>query len=296
MEILKLTNKYLKDFKEYCSKYSDVHDESYLYTEDIDEFEIGEKNPTVLLIENNNIIGVLSLMMTDYFLKAKKYRVRIFHCESTVEEHYKALLDNIFPLSHEVENIEMFIPRSLTKVQNILKKLDFNYFRTAFLMERVNKPLLKETFPTGYDLKPFRSGKDEAVYKDIRNIAFKNLEGSQTPITEEDVVRLTTDTYLLKDGAQILWHNEKPIGIIRVLYDTYNNKDYGFVAPIAIIPEYQGRGLGLELLKAAIRVGQDSNYNDSLLSVNGENENAIKLYLKAGYEIDREMSCFRRNI
>ena len=62
--------------------------------------------------------------------------------------------------------------------------------------------------------------------------------------------------------------------------ESEGGKDYSFVAPLAILPEHQGKGLGSSLLRAGIQIGYDNGYKDCMLTVNGENENALKLYYK----------------
>ncbi|XMB66299.1 GNAT family N-acetyltransferase [Mycoplasmatota bacterium zrk1] len=296
MEVIKLNEKYLEAFKEYCLKYRYVHDESFLYDDDLEKFELNVKNPTQLLLDENKICGVISLMIDEYFLKSKKARVRIFHCEKSLKSHYNMLLNGILPLEFQVDKLEMFLPRSLKETRIILEELLFNYYRTSFVMIRKDKPLIDFSFIDDYQLKPFRKGIDEEHYAKIRNRAFKDLKGNKTPITKEMVLKQYDDSYLLKDGMQILWHLSKPVGIVRMLRESDESGNYSFVAPIALIPEYQGKGLGGMLLRAGISIGQDNGINNSMLVVNGENENALTLYKREGYVIETEVSCYEKKI
>lgn len=121
MNITKLNKEHFEAFKSYMIKHRFEHDESYLYPEDIDEFEIGEDNPTYLLMENEQIIGCLSMMLTDYFRRGNKSRIRIFHCESTDFNHYQMLWNAIEPLGEGIKTVELFIP---DKLQDTLKILN----------------------------------------------------------------------------------------------------------------------------------------------------------------------------
>jgi len=58
----------------------------------MDNFAIGYENPTWLLHEGEDVKGTLSLICDDYYLKGQRARVRIFHCETEEEDHYRSLL------------------------------------------------------------------------------------------------------------------------------------------------------------------------------------------------------------
>ena len=296
MKIRTLDQGNIEQFKAYCRKYKYVHDESFLYDEDLDAFEIGEKNPTKLLIDDGKVVGVISLIISDHFTKAEKTRVRIFHCEETTIEYYRSLVESVLPLRGEIKKIEMYLPVNLLKDQAIIEALNFTYNRTSYVMVRKNKDRVGLAFEQGYKLKPFREGIDEEAFCHVRNVAFAALKGSEVPITKSMVRELYQAKDLLKEGMQILWHEEKPVGVVRMLHEFDEGQDYSFVAPIALIPEYQGRGLGGKLLQAGIYIGQQNGYDNSMLSVNGENENALTLYKREGFEIDFEVSNFVKKV
>ena len=292
MKVALLDNENLSRFKEYCIKFRKDHDDSYLYDEDLEILAIEKDNPGFLLIENDEIIGALSLVADDYYLSGQKARVRIFHCIESNFNHYEMLLDSLLPSNLAINEIEMFVPTSNKEVKNIINKLLFKYYRTSYVMIRRNKEKVSVSFDEGFVLKPFVQGRDEVHYMNIRNIAFKNLKGSETPMSIEHVTKLTSSKELLNKGIQILWHHDIPVGVIRMVHEEENNIEYSFVAPIAIIPEYQGRGLGTKLLKAGIMIGYENNIYDSMLAVNGENEDALKLYRKTGFQIDLALDCY----
>ncbi len=296
MNVIKLNKNYLEAFMAYCQKHRYEHDESYLYEEDMEEFEIGDKFPTYLLIENETIIGVLSLMLDEYFVKGHKSRIRIFHCEKEDLAHYQLLFDAMEPLDREINIIESFMPNKKDRIQSYLKTLGFKYYRTAYVMVRKDQEPVQVSFPAGYILKPFVHGTDEGNYAHVRNIAFKSLKGSETPITEEMVAKLTTESYILKNGTQILWYDGKPVGVLNMMEEEDASGKYSFVAPIALLPEHQGKGLGTQLLKAGIAIGHEQGYPDCMLSVNAENEQALGLYTKVGFVVDEAIGCFQYTI
>ncbi len=107
---------------------------------------------------------------------------------------------------------------------------------------------------------------------------------------------MTTDDYLLKDGVQILWQGNEAVGLLRMELEDGPDGRFSFVAPIALLPGHQGKGLGTELLKAGIAICQNNDLNDCMLSVNAENEQALGLYTKVGFTIDEAVSCFQMKL
>jgi ribosomal protein S18 acetylase RimI-like enzyme len=160
-------------------------------------------------------------------------------------------------------------------------------------MIRKNKSKLSETFTDDYYLKAFTE-KDAQTYADIRNAAFMNLKGSEVAIEADRVMELYKDTYVLNKGMCLLYHRDEAIGVIRMLKEEDETGRYSFVAPIAIKPAYQGKGLGVKLLEAGIVIGQENGYKDCMLVVNAENEHALKLYKKVDFEIDMAVACYHK--
>ncbi len=282
----------LETFKSYCNQYRLDHDESFLSPQDLASFQLGEDNPTWLALDQDQVVGVLSLMITPYYRAASKVRVRIFHCATGNPSHYDALLQKAIGHPTEVDKMELFMPDQKTHVQDILRDLGWRYVRTSFVMVRKESGSATASFPRGFRLKPLEVGKDEPAYAQVRNQAFGAVQGNDTPITVDMVTQLLEAEDLLPQGMQILWEGDQAVGVIRMLAEEDETGKYGFVAPLAIAPAYQGRGLGLALLQVGIALGAKAGYPDTMLVVNGENEKALTLYKKAGFTLDMSVSCF----
>ena len=81
-----------------------------------------------------------------------------------------------------------------------------------------------------------------------------------------------------------------------MIRETEESEAYAFVAPIALLPEYQGKGLGLELLKCGIETGYANGLDNAMLVVNSENDKALGLYNKAGFELDMAVQLLRKSM
>lgn len=96
----------------------------------------------------------------------------------------------------------------------------------------------------------------------------------------------------LPGGMMFLFHHDKPVGIVRGAADEYEGEPIMNIGPLAILPEYQGRGLGRILLRAALRFAKEKSYASTILSVNGENERAKTLYLQEGFRQVEAVVCY----
>ena len=153
MLTIPLNEHYLAKLKTYFYAHRFDHDESFLSPEEIEHFKIDDENPTIILLENNEIIGCLSIMYTPYFLKSKKARVRMFHCINSEYTHYALLIQSFNQISKEAEYLELFIPDHLAHIKKIYESLGISFFRRSYVMIRKNKKLLHPTFPHDFELK-----------------------------------------------------------------------------------------------------------------------------------------------
>nr|WP_281269479.1 GNAT family N-acetyltransferase [Fontibacillus phaseoli] len=87
----------------------------------------------------------------------------------------------------------------------------------------------------------------------------------------------------LEGGMLVLYHGGRPVGIVRGTRDKYEGAPIMNIGPLALIPEYQGRGLGRMLLRAALSFAVEQGYAQAILCVNAENERAKGLYLQEGF-------------
>lgn len=289
MKVQELSNEELSEFLEYCGKYGREHDESYLPD---DKFVINEDNPTYILLNHDEkIVGAVSLIMTPPFRVTSKARFRIFHSIADDIEAYKLLLDAIRNHVKGIETVYLFLPKEKSNTGEVFVKLGFHITRYSYYMERRDKELVEPNFPKDIQLRPFREGVDEEVWCDIINECFANLAG-HVHCTQDKVIEMLKDEELIKDGMMILWDGDKAIGTLCVSAEESEGNLFAFIGAVAIIPEYRGRNLGRDLIRAAVQFGRDNGYENSSLSVNAENTNAAKLYLSEGFEEKAVMVCY----
>lgn len=137
------------------------------------------------------------------------------------------------------------------------------------------------TLPESYLLRWYRSG-DEAAWTQIQRRS-DNLNQIATELFAQqfglDTALLATrQCYLLDaEGAEIgtgtAWFD-----------DEFEGRNFGRVHWVAIIPEYQGRGLAKPLMTAVCRRLRELGHERAYLSTSSARVKAIRLYLKFGFK------------
>ncbi len=96
----------------------------------------------------------------------------------------------------------------------------------------------------------------------------------------------------LLSTLRMAWRSFPLQGIAEARPDEY------FLAHIAVMPKYEGRGLGRSMLQRAEERARLGGFGRITLTVDAENERAIGMYRRAGWEITGtvEMEKLRRRL
>ncbi|WBW94699.1 GNAT family N-acetyltransferase [Oceanirhabdus sp. W0125-5] len=297
MRVRKMNNDRIEEFVQYCKSYRGQVDDSFLYDEDLRDFTPDEENPTyILLNEQGIIIGAISLIIDSYNRKGKKARIRIFHSMYRNRESYSMLLEAALNEIEGIDKLYNFVNEDNSEVIKIIKSLGFEIERYSYCLAREKEDIAEVIFPKEYELRTLQFGWDEEDWCVVRNAGFEKLAGSEIPITPDWVSSLEGDELILEDGMKLLYHKEKPVGQVAMSREITEDKLYTFIFSLCVIPEYQGKGLGRKLLRAAINFGKSKGMPQSMLSVNAENENALRLYFQEGFKKIETMGCYNYRI
>lgn len=287
----------IKEFAAYCKKHKMEIDDSFLYDEDLESFQPNDENPTYVVTDNQgNIVAAVSLIIDDYNKRGRKARFRIFHSEIEDIEYYKILMHEILKHTEGLDKIFLFIPLINKKLIEFIEGLNFTVERYSFILVREDLEIPEFSLPEEYCVKTFKTGSDEKIWCDVRNVSFAKLQGSETPMMPEMVEKMMASEDNIEGGSMILFHREKPVGIIRGSRDEYEGLQTMYIGPLAIIPEYQGKGLGRILLRALLLFSKERSYKRTMLSVNGENERAKALYIQEGFKQVEGVICYKYDL
>lgn len=133
------------------------------------------------------------------------------------------------------------------------------------------------------------------TYKRLSHVSFedalalfnKGFEGYLIPMN------LTMEQFIGRFGMEglsvelsvVAFDGDRPIGFILQGIRENNGIKISWNGGTGITPEYRGKGLGALLMKEAERILLENEVAISTLEALSENEPAIKLYEKCGYEI-----------
>lgn len=296
MKLTALNSDRVEEFIAFCKKHKHMVDESFLYDDELQSFQPTEENPTyVVLDESDHITAAASLIKDDYHQRGKRARFRIFFSETEEAAVYKMLLEALKKHTAGLENLFVFVPLINKTLMSLMEEVQFEVERYTYLLIREDIPIPPFQLPDGYSMRAFQSG-DEEAWVTVRNAAFANLKGNETPVTAEMVTNMTQKKDYLEGGMILLFHYEKPVGVVRGANDEYEDQPIMNIGPVAVLPEYQGKGLGRILLRASLQFAADHHFNRTILCVNGENEKAQALYLQEGYKQVEGVACYNYNL
>lgn len=294
MKVEALTNERAADFISYCKKHRKEVDDSFLYDQDLINFEPNADNPTYIVTNQlGEVIAAASLIIDEYHKRGKRARFRIFHAEGDDLKCYQLLMEAILKHTEGLDKVFLFVPVTNKKLMESFEALKFTVERYSFLLVREDLDVPAFDLPEDYDLRAFRAGQDEEIWCKVRNAGFAKLLGNETPVTPDLVTKMVNEADYLEGGMMILFHKNRPVGVVRGAVDEYENAPIMNIGPLAIIPEYQGKGLGRCLLRASLRFAKEKTYNRTVLSVNGENERAKALYLQEGFKQHEAVACYQ---
>ncbi len=292
MKVVKLTDKNIPAFKEYFKKYSHEQDES---NPPLDDFTINENEPAFLLIQNNEIRGAAALMMYPEYREVRLARFRIFHSINGDYISYNKLLNSILLYTHGLTSIYCFIEDKFSNIAVLWEEMGFRSRRFSWILEMELASIVKSDFPKGYELRTFRYGVDEDNWCSMINEAFEHSLG-HVRMTPGRIDQWRIDPTYIKGGMKLLWFNDKPIGTVALIKETHNNEEVIFIETISVLNEYQGKGLGKNLLRAGLEFAVNYGVKKAMLSVNGENDKAADMYLKEGFKKEALYKCYYYDI
>ena len=94
----------------------------------------------------------------------------------------------------------------------------------------------------------------------------------------------------ISDGSAIVFGaitGDKLVGYIWSYEYTFREEARIYVSEIHVDESYRNRGIGKQLLRAVETAARDGGYGALYLHTEGSNKDAIKLYEKEGYIIER---------
>ena len=274
---------------DYCKQFGAEHDSSFIPGRD---FNLSSEHPSYLLIESDQVAGAVSLMRTEGFLSVGKGRFSIFHAKNGDPGTYSKLLEAIRPHTDDLLSVYMFIPEEKAEVAGILSSLGFQVERYSFILERGGPTLPDPVFPKGIYVYALTPDDQEGIrqFAECINEEFKDLAG-HTRSSAEFIQTFFEDQGYIKGGLCLLKKGEEAIGTIGLMHDM-DDMAAGEIMAIGILEKYRGMDLGRNLFRYGFNFLINKGLKPVILSVNGENHGAIRLYESEGFKLTETVICY----
>lgn len=276
-------------FLSYCRVRGDEHDESYVPDEG---WAFGDEAPSFAALgPDGAVVGAAAALLGPSYRAARRARIAVLHALD--EAAYGPLTDALFDaLRPAADEVYLFIPAALKATRAAFERLGFRYERTAYLMSAATRAVPSApAAPTGYRLEAVdpRDGTAVAAFVAVRNRNFAELKGS-VEARVEDIAAFASSPEYLPGGLLLAFAPDgSPCGTLRLERD--DEEGSSFIGTIAVDAAHRGRGLARFLVRTALRLSADAGFDEAFLSVNAENENALRLYRSEGFREVKAMDC-----
>ncbi len=126
----------------------------------------------------------------------------------------------------------------------------------------------------------------------------RNFRGSAgyVEITADEVKSWFNEDTYVENGVTLLYSGDIPIGTGCLFREREDGSDSGGIEFLSVREGFRGRGLGRHLLRHEINLATTNGLTSLYLSVNGENDLALGLYLSEGFKLEKTVVCYSRNV
>jgi mycothiol synthase len=254
--------------------------------------------------EAGHVAGFYHLYTDEHQLARGRVNLDSIHVHPSYRDHGvgSALVNSVVDTATEWggKYISTAIPEDSPGSLRFLERHGFQEVRRFFKM-RLNdfSQLAAPTLPEGYSIRTFTPGQDEAAFVHVFNTAFEG-HWDFTPLAEAEVAQWNKRMSFNPRGCFLLFDGDRMVGFMTVLYNPDQAAQTGEavarIFEMGVLPEYRSKGLGFEMLKQAIGYAKDRGMKAVDLVTDAENEAAVKLYDKVGFQEKRATIVLHRTL
>ncbi len=269
-------------FKEY-NKFSSIYNfEEYLTHSESSHFDNG--NDYFILLEKNLVKAVAGLITKPIKISGDAYITNI-SCHKEDKEYLDYLLQYIKEKTKELpeHTLKAGFNEENSHIEEILLKRGGNNPYEILEMKYLgSKKLDGLKVDEDITFKPLnKDNKSDYIF--AHNQSFRNSPNGST-IENEDMEEILKnyEKYSFYDSSIVL-HKNKVIGF----YDILKDDSDGEIESIGVVPGYQGKRYGLQILKRTVDTLEKQNVNKIKLIVVSTNKPALEMYKNYGFKVDK---------
>ena len=162
-------------------------------------------------------------------------------------------------------------------------------------LHRMERPLPVIGKPSDLSWRPFRPDVDDATWLEVNRRSFSG-HPIQGTMVQEDLDRAKADPSFNPEGFVIASTDGQMSGFCWTKIHHDVEPSVGEIYIIGAHPDHQGRGLGRSLVLAGLDWLHAQGLTVGILYVEANNEPAVRLYLRLGFEIVYDFRCWRRKV
>jgi mycothiol synthase len=141
----------------------------------------------------------------------------------------------------------------------------------------------------GFEVATFRVGVDERAWLSANNAAFTGHPENGS-MTRRDLERRIAQSWFDPEGFFLAWHGEALAGSC---WTKVHDNGVGEIYIVGVVPGWEGRGLGRALVCRGLDyLGNVRHVATATLFVEGDNERALALYDKLGFETSGAIQAY----
>ena len=185
------------------------------------------------------------------------------------------------------------------RYNSILESLGYEPARYFIEMSRSLENIPEAELPEGIEARPVLEQDQHAVWKASVE-AFRDHWGFSEP-TEEDYKSYRGSKYFQPEFWQVAWDGDKIVSsVMNYIEKDYNkkfNKKRGWTENISTLRDWRRRGIAKALIVRSMHMHKAKGMTEVGLGVDTNNPNgALKLYQSLGYEKDKTMITYRKEM
>ena len=197
--------------------------------------------------------------------------------------------------SLNVDLIHIEIPSDCVTGKHVLESIGFSPVRSYYQMEWTNGFIPKLTIPDGFSVRNFVLSKDEKLLTELQNTIFTQSWGF-CPNTVEEIKSRVRFKLCSEDGIKLLFCGDVPAAFNWTTRTSAKESSTGWISMTGVAPNYRGTGLGMTTILCGMQYLKSKGVSKINLQVDSQNNHAIKIYSKLGFEKIAETTWYEKSL